>query len=442
VPVGPLCSRLHGATRRAMTYSALAGGILVAEASAQQAAPAGKAAAPPALAFKDVTVIDVTDGRLIPEQTVVIVGNRIQEVGPSNNVRPPQGALVVDARQKYLLPGIWEMHGHIDDEADAYYPLFIANGVTGVREMAQRGSFGSDSFLPWQREIAAGTRVGPRGVGPSADLSQIEIGTENVGHIMDSLKAAGVAFAKYHTDGGDRELFFAIMREARRVGLPVVGHLPTAVTDVEASDSGLRSVEHVEENHVCWPDWPTPLDSAEADVRCAPTAQAYVKNGTWMTVTLAGAKWVDRNVPEAQRFVRMMRRLGVTRFLAGTDWGTGYMSQEPNFRPGVSAVEEVMFIAEALTPLEGIQAGTLNPAKFFQATDSLGTVAPGKLADLILLDGNPLADIRNLMALRAVVANGRYFDRAALDALDPEGLKGVQEYRAELSPAKARFVPR
>jgi imidazolonepropionase-like amidohydrolase len=264
---------------------------------------------------------------------------------------------------------------------------------------------------------------------------------EDISRVMDSLKAAGIAFAKFHGSPGNPDLFFAIMREARRVGIPVVGHIPPAVTDVEASDSGLRSVEHVEENHQCWPDWPMPLDSAAADARCAPVAQAYVKNGTWMTVTLAGAKWVDRNVPEAQRFVRMMRRLGVTRFLAGTDWVTAYMSREPNFRPGVSAVEEIMLIAEALTPLEGIQAGTINPAKFFKATDSLGTVAPGKLADLILLDGNPLADIRNMMALRAVVANGRYFDRAALDDLDPEGLAVVQDYRTEPSPAKTRFVP-
>ena len=85
-------------------------------------------------------------------------------------------------------------------------------------------------------------------------------------------------------------------------------------------------------------------------------------------------------------------------------------------------LEEVTLLAEAgLSPLEALQAATLNPAKFFRATDSLGTVATGKLADLVLLDANPVTDIRNLWTIRAVVANGRYFDRAALDTLDKPG---------------------
>jgi imidazolonepropionase-like amidohydrolase len=348
----------------------------------------------------------------------------------------------VDARGKYLIPGLWDMHAHteaenVDDDAaeDAMhhwvYPLFVANGVTGIREMAQRWPHGTDSFRVWRREISSGARVGPRLIGPSFDMCYWEGRQGNnamptpeaARRIMDSLKTAGTVFVKIHGCISEPDNFFAIAAAARRAGLPIVGHIPTGVNDIEASDSGLRSVEHVESNHQCWPDWPTPLDSAEAETRCAPVAQAYVRNGTWMSTTLAGAKWVDQNVSEAQRFVRMMYRLGVRRFLAGTDWGTGYMSSTPDFRPGVSAVEDVMLLGEALSPLEGLRAGTLNPAKFFDATDSLGTVAPGKLADLILLDADPLADIHNVMRLHAVVANGRYFDRAALDALLADGKK-------------------
>jgi imidazolonepropionase-like amidohydrolase len=77
--------------------------------------------------------------------------------------------------------------------------------------------------------------------------------------------------------------------------------------------------------------------------------------------------------------------------------------------------ELALLVAEGLTPLEALQAATLNPAKFLHGTDSLGTVAAGRLADLVLLDADPLADITNTTAIRAVVANGRYFDRAALD---------------------------
>lgn len=431
------CSRYScwtkNATRSAVASLTLGFGTAVAPTAAQQSARE--------LVLRDVTVIDVTDGQLLPQQAVIVVGNRIQSVGPIGRVKVPASAQMIDASGQYLIPGLWDMHAHVDDAADEYYPLFIANGVTGIREMAQRGSFGADSFVAWQHEIAEGKRIGPRGVGPSADLSQIDAPTpEDAVRVIDSLKAAGIKFVKYHDDNGDGPIFFAFAREARRVGLPMVGHIPVAVSDVEASDSGLLSVEHVEENHQCWPDWPTPLDSVEADERCAPVAKAYIKNGTWMSTTVAGANWLDGNVPEAQRFVRMMYRLGVTRFLAGTDWNSGSMAGQPSFRPGVSAVEDVLFLGEAIPPLVALQAGTLNPAQFFGATDSLGTVAPGKLADLVLLDANPLADIHNIMKIRGVIANGRYFDRATLDQMDPEGLKLMKGY-IDRPAAENKFGP-
>lgn len=144
--------------------------------------------------------------------------------------------------------------------------------------------------------------------------------------------------------------------------------------------------------------------------------------------------------------VGMLRRLGMTRFLAGSDWAPDFTVSDPRpftpagailglsadsvketgYRPGLSVVEELVILVRAgLTPLEAVQAGTLNPAKFFEATDSLGTVAPGKLADLVLLDGDPLSDIRHVLQPRGVVANGRYFDRAALAVLDPKGSHGM-----------------
>jgi imidazolonepropionase-like amidohydrolase len=111
--------------------------------------------------------------------------------------------------------------------------------------------------------------------------------------------------------------------------------------------------------------------------------------------------------------MRIMQRVGVP-FLAGTDVQSGPLAQ------GELHIELAVFVAEGLTPLNALQSVTLNPAKMLKATDSLGTVAPGKLADLVLLDADPLADITNTATVRAVVANGRYFDRAALDQLRAE----------------------
>src|SRR5881394_2042762 len=118
----------------------LLGGLLVpGSAHAQQrpplaAPPVATAAAP--LVFRGVTVIDVQDGRRLPRQTVVIVGTRINAIGPAGRVRVPTGARVVDVRGKYLIPGLWDMHVHPDKRVDVAYPLLLANGVTGVRDAA------------------------------------------------------------------------------------------------------------------------------------------------------------------------------------------------------------------------------------------------------------------------------------------------------------------
>lgn len=431
--------------------------VPTATAAAQAAGKGSGAHASGApLAFKGVTVIDVMDGRRLPDQTVVVAGNRIQAVGTASQVQVPAGTQVVDARGKYLTPGFWDMHPHVDDLADEVYPEFIANGITGLREMAQRFPDGPAVFLQRQHEIMAGTRVGPRVVGPSADLTygmQIET-PEDARRIMDSLKAAKVAFIKFHDSGMEPDLYFAIAREARRVGIPMVGHVPRSVMNADASDSGgLASVEHIEENHQCWPGWPGVLlgDSVEAEQRCAPMVQAYIRNGTWMMIGL-NSHWLDDQYrpdkteglwEEMKRFVRMLHRLGMRKFLAGTDWSPIFVAWDERFRPGLSAAEEmVAYFEGGLTPLEALQTGTLNPAVFFHATDSLGTVAPGKLADLVLLDGDPLVDIHNVLKVQAVVANGRYFDRATLNTMDPEGIRlgglvAAREHGATPMKAKA-----
>ena len=380
------------------------------------------------LVLRGATVIDVQTGKEVRAQTLVIVHHRIQTIGSSRTVPIPRGARLVDVRGMYVIPGLWDMHAHVDHHVDTLYPQYIAAGVTGLREMAQRFPFGTDSFRVWQHEVMLGNRVGPRVYGPSADnvyLTNHDVPMDTpdeIRHVVDSLKAAGMVFLKQHDDNLPRDLFFALAREARRVGLPFVGHLPVAVTEIEASDSGQRSVEHVEENHTCWANWPEPLDTLDTAVvhHCAAVAAAYVRNGTWMSPTLVGAHYYpEDNVEAAQQFVHFMHVRGVP-MLAGTDFGMDM--QEAGMRAGVSLQEDVVYLAGAMTPLEGLQAATLNPAIFMHATDSLGTVASGKLADLVILSADPLQDIHNIFKIQAVVANGRYFDRTALDRL----LKVVQ----------------
>ena len=460
------------ALRRAVTFTAIAfvsWRSFPVQVLGQQSAPVKD---PVQLVFDHVTIIDVEHGQVMPEQRVVVVGHRITTTGLAQRVSLPERARVIDATGKYIIPGLWDMHVHTEAANSIgaagqgifhrhLYARFIANGVTGVREMAQRwggtttgaGSReATDSFRVWQRAIMSGTMIGPRGVGPSGDVTWMQpfvrvilddpddttFGVNDAIRAIDSLKTAGDAFVKYHGYPDRRDIFFAFLRESRRVGIPVVGHVPGHVSNVEAADSGMRSIEHSElgacsQQHGMHPDF---IHLAQT---CAPTAQAYLRNGTWVTPTLADVWTYQWDTTVHATFSPMdstpvigaeywahvlqmwhaMHEMGVRNFLNGTDGPSGVWPQI--VLPGLSTREEVVLLVDAgLTPLEALQAATLNPARFLQATDSLGTVAPGKLADLVLLDANPLVNITNVLKLWGVVANGRYFDHAALVHMDPD----------------------
>jgi hypothetical protein len=444
------------------------------------------AAAP--LVLDRVTVIDVQSGRRILAQRVVIVGNRIRAVGSVSSVHVPAGARVVDARGKYLMPGLWNMHTHSERSTDIFYPLFIANGVTGIRDAWSEVPL--DTLIMWRREIVAGTRVGPPRqllAGPALDEETPCMREKGEGHVciadsadarhvVDSLKAAGANFIKTY-DLKKKETYFAVAAEARRVGIQFGGHLDIrdlGITAIQASDSGASILDH--------PNTASDLDElclfkAASVERCQPVAERFRHNGTWWVPTLiilatsygieeapagrralakpafgpASQAILKRFYQFASKFwegsakrlsltglrdsvgvaqtahaitpnspvdsggsLRLVHRVGMP-ILAGTDDAESVMERQP---PGFSLHAELAtYVGEGLTPLEALQTATLNPAKAIHGTDSLGTVAPGKLADLVLLDADPLADITNTTAIRAVVANGRYFDRAALDQL-------------------------
>lgn len=444
------------------------------------------------LVFDDVTVIDVAQGRRLSAQRVVIVGNRITRMGAARTVSIPKGAQVVDARGKFLIPGLWDMHTHSDRDIDVFYPLFIANGVTGIRDAASPVPL--DTLRLWRREILAGTRVGPprqilsggaldngtftdqggfteHCTGRGSEHLCIEPGdSADARHVVDSLKAAGADMIK--TYWLNRAMYFVIAAEARRIGIPFGGHL-MAATAIEASDSGAGILDHTNQAGDLW----SLCSSAASITSCRPVANRFRRNGTWLVPTLLAmimiqeevtkmgggmvlngvgparptslvhiarlgqvdsAFWGGANIPSAWLrtaghpvplsqaappgatadsggLLRIAQRAGLP-VMAGTD--VSGPSNSGTFLPGFSLQTELaVYVSEGLTPLEALQTATLNPANFLHGTDSLGTVAPGKLADLVLLDADPLVDITNTTAIRAVVANGRYYDRPALDLL-------------------------
>ncbi|HEY5414234.1 MAG TPA: amidohydrolase family protein [Gemmatimonadaceae bacterium] len=422
----------------------------------------------PSIAITRVSVIDGDAPSPRTDQTVVIDGNRIVRVGASGSVAVPPGARIVDGRGKFLLPGFWDMHVHtaISGGRDLL-SLYVANGVTGVRDMA--GDW--DTLKSWRSEIGRGQLVGPRII---ASGPYLEGGDVPIPHLLarnaveasagvDSLIALGVDFIKVHSQL-NAESYFAIARRARERGVVFAGHVPRVVGSAAASDSGQKSIEHL----LGIPAECTPADSVAlaprytvqgALGRCssedlAPLYEKFVRNGTYVTPTFTAqvevAVWPTRAVPgdslahylpkavrdyvaqifpmpdsippnadsvgramleKRLRQVAAMQRAGV-HILTGTD------APLRNSPPGFGLHEELaLLVSGGMAPFEALRSATLEPARYFGMLDSLGTIAPGKLADLLLLDANPLQDIRNTRRISAVVANGRLYAGAARERL-------------------------
>ncbi len=249
---------------------------------------------------------------------------------------------------------------------------------------------------------------------------------DEVRRLVDMLQAGGVDFVKSHNIS-NRAVYLAFLAEARRLGIPAIGHLNgsdgRALMESEASDSGLRSVEHINEM-ACWQDErngsnAVPLPDSIAERQCATVAARFTHNGTWLVPTLYVFNYpifgpVDM-AAVFNRAVAIAHRAGIP-MLAGTDAFTQPKRKTQALESALHQ-ELALLVGVGFTPLEALQAATLNPAKFFGATDSLGTIAAGKVADLVLLGADPLIDITNTTKIAAVVTNGRYFDRAALDGL-------------------------
>jgi imidazolonepropionase-like amidohydrolase len=388
-----------------------------------------------ALAITHVTVIDCTGAPAQPNATVVIARGHIAAVGTNDAIKIPAGALVVDATGKFLIPGLWDMHGHLTDATEDAFPLLIMNGVTGVRDM------GGDlvQLDRWRSEIDSGLRVGPHIIraGPFVDgpkegvTNRLTVRTpEEARQAVHDLKAKGVDFIKVH-NALPPEAFFALMDEAHKEHIPVAVHLPKNVSSAEASDAGVASLEHVETlyENALWRKGATAKTVDQGvDEMLGPIGQhlfqRFVKNGTWYVPTLVAYErgfvlWSNDQESLKPRLdiheknievIRMMHKAGV-QIMAGSDFSDWAIV------PGIDLHNELALLVEAgLTPMEALQAATLNPAKFLGKTETYGTIQSGRAADLVLLDMNPLEDISHTRKIHAVVLGGKFYPLASIEA--------------------------
>lgn len=422
-----------------------------------------------ALAIVDVTVIDGTGGPVRPHMSVVVRNGRIVAVDSAGRVNVPGDARVVHAGGRFLIPGLWDAHVHLSKAGERALELFLANGVTSVRDA------GGDAAVVarWRSEIAGGARVGPRirmagpiledaarvrgmqgrTIEPVARYRAPVADTVDAGRVVDSVARLGADIVKVRT-APSRETFLAIGRAARRAGLPLAAHGDIVpVEDMLAA--GQRSIEHAIYPPLQRRDSATRArlvrELARAGVAIVPTLVNYYE---WLIVPAGDARKLVEDTAGAldprRRYVsgylvedwreqarerghvrdvllrwymrrafrgvladhREMHRAGV-RMLPGTDVGVALMY------PGFSLHDELGYFVDriGMTPMEALLSATRVSADFAGMADSLGTIAAGQLADLVLLTGDPLADVRNTRRIHAVVARGELLDRAALDRL-------------------------
>jgi imidazolonepropionase-like amidohydrolase len=431
------------------------------------------------LTLTDVTIIDTTGAAAQPNMTVLLHGNRIVAVASTDTVALPADTFVLPASGQYLIPGLWDMHVHLSYTASLSLPIFIANGVTGVRDM------GSDlhEIDAWRQQITVGARIGPRIVRPGPMLDglkedmryrQAVTSAAEASTAVAALQRQGIDFIKVH-NLVPREAYFAIAAACKQHGLAFVGHIPQGISAEEVAEAGQKSIEHTESlAEAALYQLQNPASSWEdavasyADARHQDVFAQFVRQGVWYCPTLvayranafANAAFVRDNplqkylAPPMVTFqdtwmplepeplpdeayalqrafftsllglVRAMHAAGVP-LLAGTD---------PPVRgvfPGFSLHDELELLVQAgLRPLQALQAATLNPARFLGVQETLGSIEAGKLADLVLLDADPLVAIGNTRRIAAVVVNGRLLARQVLDHLLSEAESAVEAARS------------
>lgn len=400
--------------------------------------------------FVGANVIPMDAERVLENQTVVVRDGRIAAIGPASDVAIPEGAVRIDARGKFLVPGIAEMHGHLPgpntppELTETIFFLFVANGVTTVRGMQ-----GHPFQFELRERIERGDLLGPTlYLGSPALHGNAARTPEDGARLVREYHAVGFDLLKIH-EGLSPETYDAIVATARELGIRWGGHVPDDVGLEHALAAGQSSIDHL--------DGYLELLGGDA-ARIPDLVRATREAGAWVVPTMAlwdhaflGLRTIEelRAFPELQylppmaaegwaRQVEMMRRnqdpdenarareLRRRLLAALSEAGVGILlgSDAPQMFsvPGFSLHREMQVMAEAgMAPYQILRSGTYNIAAYFNALDEFGTVSVGRRADLILLEANPLEDIANLQRRAGVMVRGRWLAEAEIQ----ERLAGI-----------------
>lgn len=430
-------------------------------------------------------IFNVNNGEILKDKAILIDSGLIKSIGEYDSLKSAVAeSHQFDATNKFIIPGLWDMHIHIEGEdlvEDnlALLPVFIAYGVTTVRDMA---SDLGEQVLDWREDIAQNKILGPQIFTAGRKLEGInsiwkgdlEIANEEeLGLMLDKLENYQVDLVKITENTLSGPLFLKSVQEAKKRGFMVSGHIPIDLTIQELVDEGFSSIEHAsyalrlgsDENAIVeklksgaiTKEQANEMYNSSFDQDTAIKAyQELGKTDIAITPTLIGGKqlaYLDENNYNDDEFLNYL----TDRFTANYQWRIDRMANDtpkdkqdrknrfqliakqlPYFQdaginilagsdaaalntyvyPAQSLHEELVLFQEAgLTPLQILQSATINGAKLMGTLNTMATIEPNKQADLVILNSNPLENIKATQDIYAVINDGDYFDRARLDAL-------------------------
>ena len=420
------------------------------------------------LAFVGVNVIPMTgEGEpIIEHQLLIVTDGRITFIGDSDEVVPAENVEVVNAEGQYLMPGMAEMHGHLpnprmsDEDTRNLLFLYVANGVTTVRGMQ-----GDPSQFALRSAIERGRVLGPRLYLASVAMSGESVTTaEQAVQLAREYKVDGYDLIKTH-EGISQEVFEAMVATAGEVSIPFGGHVPDDIGLRGALASGQASIDHLDnyvealvstghglENDQRGRGIDALLDEIDAS-SITDVVDLTVKAGTWVVPTMVlwetaffgerssvdvlperpevrymPRETVDRwrqavdgrleaaNVESNRRISAIRRRILKALFDGGANIALGTDSPQIFNVPGFAMYHEMLLYVEiGMTPYEVLEIATRRPAEYFEATDEFGVIAVGRRADFLLLNANPLEDIKNMRARAGVSLNGRWMPNELIE---------------------------
>jgi imidazolonepropionase-like amidohydrolase len=388
-------------------------------------------------------LIDGTGKPAIENAVVILKDGKIAAAGPAQATPVPEGAEVVNAHGKSVLPGLWEMHAHF--EQVEWGPIYLATGVTTARDVGNEREF----IVAIRDAIAAGKGIGPRlvmagvvdGSGPFS-LGVIRVDTpEQAREQVQKYKAAGFQQIKIYSSVKP-EILKVVTAEAHRLGMTVTGHIPFGMNAIQGIEDGMDQINHVEyltplmvdpKSQTIDPDAPNvkkvitlllehhivvddtlalmeiilhpldhPISSFEPGIlKVAPELKEGLET---IGVPPPKAEQSAATFRAMEATVRVLHQAGVP-IVAGTDQAV----------PGFSLDREIeLYVKAGFTPMEAIQAATLIPARAMGMEKDSGTIEAGKRADVILVDGNPLENISDIRKVNTVFAAGKMYQPAAL----------------------------